>query len=368
MGRGWTMISMGVVLSALSVRAAADKGRECKPSGAPQALGEVGAVGVAQPVEYWSQPWLLVTDKQVKAEHVRLVAAEGKLIELQKPPITAEPQYWMARGRAVYALAKGRSQTAGKTDVVLMRWGTDPRPRMTILHTTDSVGGQFNGAFASEYLAVTWTEKAKDGKLHRFASFMDSEDLRIAPPQDLGVDSGGVSRTMSFGKTFVVLWSGEKGVMRASFDRSGKVVTPAAPVQGTTITARALAQCGERVWVVADAGKELSISSGPNAGPLKSVSKLPMPPSGDPVQLQCVDEGVALTRRMLSTKGDNVTLWISTIDPSGKLKERRVKDIKGGADDIRMPQLAATGEKLVTWWAEGADPSAKLWAREISCD
>lgn len=363
------MISMAVA-SGLTLTAAADKkGRECKPSGAPQALGEVGPLGVAQPVDYWSEAWLLVTDKQVKAEHVRLVAAAGKSIELGKPPITAEPQYWLARGRAVYAIAKGRSQVQGKTDVVLMRWGTDPRPRMTILHTADSVGGQVNGAFANEYLAVTWAQKGTDGKLHRFASFMDSEDLRVAPPKDLGVDSGGPSRTLAVGKSFVVLWSGASGLMRAGFDMFGKPAGAPAQIGGVnTSSVRALAQCGERLWAVLDGSKELGVASGPLAGPLKSLSKLPLTPEGDPLQLQCVDDGIALTRRMLSAKGDNVTLWISTIDGSGKLRERRVKDIKGTADDIRMPQLAATGGKLVSWWAEGADPMAKLWAREITCE
>ena len=362
------LISLAAV-SSVTLTAAADKGKECKPSGAPQALGEVGPLAVAQPVDYWSEAWLLVTDKQVKAEHVRLVAAAGKSIELGKPPITAEPQFWLARGRAVYALAKGRSLVTGKTDVVLMRWGTDPRPRMTILHTTDAVGGQLNGAFANEYLAVTWTAKAPDGKMHRFASFLDSEDLRVKPPQDLGLDSGGPSRTLAMGKSFVVLWSGDSGLMRASFDMFGKSAGAAAKIDGVkTASVRALAQCGERLWTISDGSKELSVASGAVSGPLKNVTTLPLPPSGDPLQLQCVGESIALTRRMLSAKGDNITLWISTIDASGKLRERRVKDMKGTADDIRMPQLAVTGGKLVSWWAEGADPMAKIWAREITCD
>jgi hypothetical protein len=122
------------------------------------------------------------------------------------------------------------------------------------------------------------------------------------------------------------------------------------------------------VWAISDGSKELGVASGPLAGPLKRVGQIPLTPKGDPLQLQCVDEGIALTRRMLNAKGDNITLWISTIDTSGKLRERRVKDIKGTSDDIRMPQLAATGGKLISWWAEGPDPAAKLWAREITCD
>ncbi|HKU37770.1 MAG TPA: hypothetical protein VJR89_06470, partial [Polyangiales bacterium] len=327
----WTMVICCALLGAPVTRAAAgDKARECKPSGAPQALGEIGPLATAQPVDYWSEAWLLVTDKQVKAEHVRLVAAAGKSIELGKPPITAEPQYWLARGRAVYAVAKGRSQTAGKTDVVLMRWGTDPRPRMTILRTTGNVGGHFNGVFAQEFLVVTWTEQGADGKLHRMASFLDSEDLRVGEPRDLGVDNGGMSRVLAVGKSFVVLWSGDKGLMRAAFDLHGKPAAPPAVVPGAnTSNAIALAQCGERVWLVSQGSKDLSVASGALAGPVKSVAQLPLLPSGDTLQLQCVGESVALTRRMLSTKGDNVTLWVSTIDPSGKLRERRVKDTKG---------------------------------------
>jgi hypothetical protein len=228
---------------------------ECKPSGSPNALGQTGEVAVAQPVEYWSKPWLLVADKQSRPDKVRLVSASGDIVEIAKPPITVEPVKWLARGRAVYALSKGRSQTAGKTDVVLMRWGTDPRPRLINIRTGINLDGSLDAVFSNEFLALSWAEKAADGSLHRMFLTMDTEDIKVAEPKDLGADDGSTLRVQAADKIFSVLWTAKTGLMRASFDQFGKpsgAVTKLAFGDSAKTSSKTLAalQCGDRLWFV----------------------------------------------------------------------------------------------------------------------
>ncbi len=366
------MIGVAIVAASLvgSIAAAGgNKARECKPSGMPNALGQTGAVAVAQPVEYWSKPWLLVTDKPTRPDKVRLVSAGGEIIEIGKPPITVEPVVWLARGRAVYALGRGRSQIQGKTDVVLMRWGTDPRPRITILRTADVVDGALSAAFTNEFFAATWAEKSKDGSMRRYASFLDIEDPKIKEPVDLGPDSGAAARVQALIKGFALVWASSEGLRTATFDSWGKPVgaTKTMAWKGQP-TALSVVQCAERTWIVRESGKELALVSGDAAGAMKELARVPMSPDKELMPVSCVDNQLVIARRTLDSKAGNVTFWISTVDATGKVRDRRVKDTRGTLDDIRMPQLSQTGAKLTSWWIEGQGQDAKVWSREISCD
>src|ERR1700712_4993023 len=89
----WTTL-VGLLAWA-SFASAHDDGHECKPSGSPSAHGQTGAVAVAQPVESWSNPGLLVADKQPRPEKVRRVSGSGDMVETAKPPITVEPVQWL---------------------------------------------------------------------------------------------------------------------------------------------------------------------------------------------------------------------------------------------------------------------------------
>jgi hypothetical protein len=291
------------------------------------------------------------------------------VIEIGKPPITVDPVQWLARGRAVYALGRGRSQVAGKTDVTLMRWGTDPRPRLTILRSAEGLDGQLSAAFENEFLAVSWAEKAKDGKLHRMISFMDSEDLRVPEPRDLGIDAGAAARVQPVTKGFVVLWTSEKSLMRAQFDQWGKaagaVETQALSGSGNAI---ALLQCADKVWLMREKGDQLALSSAAMSGPMTELAKLPTTAGGEILAFQCVNDAVVIGRRTLDAKAGNITFWVSTVDQTGKVHDRRVKDTKGTLDDIRMPQFSLIGAKLTSWWIEGQGAEAKIWSREISCE
>lgn len=365
--------ALAALVASGSIAAAGGKGRECKPSGMPNSLGQTGAIEVAQPVDYWSKPWLLVTDKSTRPDKVRLVSASGEVIEIGKPPITVEPVQWLARGRAVYALGRGRSQTAGKTDVVLMRWGTDPRPRLTELRAGVTLSGPLSAAFTNEFLAVSWAEQAADGSLHRMVSFLDSEQMRVPEPKDLGPDSGAAARVQPLEKGFAVLWTAQAGLMRANFDQWGKPTAPIATSAWSAKPAEAtesltVLQCADRSWLVREGGKELALASTDKSGAVKELARLPVTPGEALSPTHCVDDSIVIGRRTLDAKGENVTFWVSTVDLTGKVRDRRVKDMRGSADDIRMPQISQAGAKLTSWWIEGKGAEAKVWSRELSCE
>ena len=373
--RKWVplMAAVAVLASGATARAGG-KGRECKPSGSANELGQTGAVAVAQPVEYWSKPWLLLTDKSTKPDKVRLVSADGQVIEIGKPPITVEPIQWLARGRAVYALGKGRSQTAGKTDVVMMRWGTDPRPRLMNLHTGVVVEGQMSAAFSNEFLALTWAERAADGALHRMLMIMDSEDPRVSEPKDLGTDDGAAARVQPLAtKGFSVLWTSADGLKRATFDSFGKstgATTTLAWPAPVPAGAKAIAvlQCNDRSWVVREIDEQLALDFGDSAGALKELTRMPLSANDEMTPMQCAADSIVIGRRTLDAKAGNVTLWVSTVDPNGKVHERRVRDKTGTATTIRIPQLIQEGAKLTSFWIEGEGAEAKVWSRELSCE
>ena len=356
-----------------SFAAAHGNSHECKPTGSPNALGQTGEVAVAQPVEYWSKPWLLVADKQTRPDKVRLVSAGGDIIDIAKPPITVEPVKWLARGRAVYALSKGRSQTAGKTDVVLMRWGTDPRPRLINIRTGITLEGELGAVFSNEFLALSWAEKTADGSLHRMLVTLDTEDIKVTEPKDLGADDGSTLRVQTQDKTFIVLWTSKSGLMRASFDQFGKASGPVLTLaygdtsKGPRSTLAAL-HCGDRSWLVRQSGQDLSLSYGGASGALKELTQLPLAPDATLLPTQCVEGSIVIGRRTLDAKAGNVTLWVTTVDQAGKVHDRRVKDVRGSADEIRMPQFSQVGDKLTSWWIQGSGVEAKVWSRELRCD
>lgn len=347
--------------------------RECKPSGMPSQLAQAGAIEVAQPVDYWSKPWLLITDKLTRPDKVRLLSPDGTVVDIAKPPITVEPVQWLARGRAIYALSKGRSETAGKTDVVLMRWGTDPRPRLTNLRTGVMLEGSLSAAFSNEFLAASWVEKGADGKLHRMVSFLDVEELRIPEPKDLGPDSGAAARVQANEGGFGIVWTTPEGVKHSAFNRFGK---PSAEPSTLAWAGKApdasastsVMQCADRSWLMSERDSELTLFSGDASHPMKELTRLPVAADDKLLPANCVGDSIVVGRRLVDTKGGNVVFWVSTIDGSGKVRERRVRDMHGSADDIRMPAFSQVGDKLTSWWVAGTGVEAKVWSRELSCE
>ena len=82
----------------------------------------------------------------------------------------------------------------------------------------------------------------------------------------------------------------------------------------------------------------------------------------------CADDSAVVAHRTIHAKAGNVVFWISTIEPSGKVRDRRIKDVAGTADTIRMPLLAAVGDLRSAFWVEGGGQDAKLWSRSIVCE
>jgi hypothetical protein len=200
-------------------------------------------------------------------------------------------------------------------------------------------------------------------------SFMDSEDLRVPEPKDLGVDAGAAARVQPVAKGFVILWTSPAGLMRAPFDQWGKaagaVSTQSVPGAGKAL---AVLQCADRAWLMREAGSELAVASAAGSGGLTELAKLPSSAGQELLAFQCVNDSVVVGRRTFDAKAGNITFWVSTIDQKGKVHDRRVKDTKGSLDDIRMPQFSLIGEKLTSWWIEGQGSEAKVWSREISCE
>jgi hypothetical protein len=352
--------------------AARGKPRDCKPNGQPVAIGGQGAIEVAEAVEYEGQNRILAADKAVKPSKLHVISPSGEAFDLPNPPWTMEPTRWLSRGHAVYAVGTGRSQTQGKTDVVLVRWGTDSRPRLTKIATPESLASPPRAALVGEFMAVMWAEAGEGGKLVARASFIDIEELKVGEPKDLGAYSKGAFTDIgTLGKGFVALWGSDKGLMRAAFDVRGKATAPAAVLEREGSAAiRSAITCGEQLWVTHD-GKDgkLAVSTSASGAPLQQVALLDSS-DNERAPLICADDNVIAAHRTINAKANNVVFWISTIEPSGKVRERRVKDMAGTADTIRMPLLAATatGDARSAFWVEGGGADAKLWSREIVCE
>lgn len=364
------IVAMLAVLGEVRSADARGKIRDCKPNGLPIALGTPGAIEVVEPLEYLGESRIVAADKLVRPSKLRVISPSGEAIDLPNAPWTMQPTRWLARGRAVYAIGTGRSQTEGKTDVVLVRWGNDSRPRLTKIATLDRLAAPPRAALVGEYMAVLWAEPVAGGA-HVKASFVDVEELRVGAAQDLGpYASSGFIEVVSAGKGFVAVWTSDDGVMRNSFDLHGKSAqSPAALHWKQASPVRAALACGERLWLLHDGGRDkIGVSTSDASGVTKQVAQLDASPDTERWPMLCADDAVIVAHRTVQAKAGSVVFWISTIEPSGKTRERRVKDVQGTADTIRMPLLAAAGEARSAFWVEGAGPAAKLWSREIVCE
>jgi hypothetical protein len=351
------------------VRAGGKPIKECKPHAPAVELAIGGAVEVTQPLEYQNQRWVLVQDKLVKPDKIRLVAASGDVIELGKPPSTVEPTQYMGRGQAFYAVGTARSQTEGKRDVIVLRWGRDPRPRLTTLWTVDAVDGKPRAAIRDEHMVALFSRPGADGKPHVMAGAVELEEMRIAPLTDLGERKpDGFFDVLALPKGFGASFEGSGGFMRASFDNHGKSAGPASALQWPGASSvRALWSCGERLWLLHDAGKELALTVCNDQGAVVELARLP---SAKPEALPalCTQDGLLLAHRTANAKDNTVVLSIATIDGHGKLRDRPVRDIKGSLDDVREPQLVGSPEQPSAFWVEGRATEAKVWSRELVCE
>ncbi len=365
-----TTLAIAGMLSGSEAASARGKPVDCKPDGLPIEIGSQGAIEMTEAVEYSGESRILAADKAIKPSKLQLISPSGEALALPNPPWTIEPTRWLARGHAVYAVGTGRNQTPGKTDVVLVRWGMDSRPRLTKIATLDQIAAPARAALVEEHMAVVWAEPGADGKLRARASFIDLEAVKVGAPVDLGAFSkGGFADIASAGKGFVALWSSDQGLMRASFDAHGKATGAASPLAWKDRSdVRSAITCGERLWLVHEGAKDqLAVSTSDASGALHRVASLPAS-DGDHAPVLCADDNVIVAHRVIHEKAGNIVLWLSTIEPSGKTRERRIKDIAGSADTIRMPVLAAAGRTRNAFWVEGGGQDAKLWSRAIVCE
>jgi hypothetical protein len=366
-----TLLAFLVAVGEADDASARGKRLECAPEGLPMALGAQGSVEVMQAVEYLGGTRIVTADKALNPRKLRLVSLSGESTSLATPPWTVKPSRWLSRGRVVYAVGTGRSLTEGQTDVVLVRWGSDSRPRLTKVRTASAVGSDPRAALVDERMAVLWTEPASDQKAHVKVSFIDLEEVSVGEPQDLGLHAdGGLVEMSAVDKGFVALWSSPEGLMRRSFDAHGKSsgAASAQPWKSTRGLRGAIA-CGERVWLLQDSGADkVTVSASNTGGEFAPVGQLDASAIDASLSMLCMDDGIMVAHRTVSPKQGNVVFWISSVEATGKVRGRRVKDVQGTPDDIRLPQLVATSEGRTALWVEGTGEAATVWSRAIACN
>jgi hypothetical protein len=109
------------------------------------------------------------------------------------------------------------------------------------------------------------------------------------------------------------------------------------------------------------------LSYGDTSGSLKQLTQLPLAPDATLLPIQCASGSIVIGRQTLDKKAGGVTLWVTTVDQAGKVHDQRVKDVRGNPEEIRMLQFSQFGDKLTSWWIQGAGIEAKVWSRELSC-
>ena len=338
--------------------------QQCEPGGLPTAIAGAVQIESTRSLQRADQGWLVAA---AKSQRPRLFSPAGEAIELPQAPASAETTDWVARGRAVFAVGTAPSQRNGQTNVVLLRWGVDNRPKVTALATVEKVTAKPAAAVGGERLAVAWGQLGSDKHPHVMVSVVDLEELRVQTPVDLGAQRGEV-RVAASDSGFIVMWANAQGVQRALFDAKGKPSAANALVAGIgTEAPRTLERCGDRAWLLHDSGKsEVAIATLDANGSVHDLAKLPAPPAGEPMAARCVGDGLAIGHRVVSSQGDNV-VWISTVGASGKLRQRKVKDMRGAPDAIRSLQLTSEPHGLRAWWLQGDSATAQLWSRGVVC-
>lgn len=370
------LISFGVASLTFTSGLASARGkgmRECKASGPPSVLEGAGSQQSVQMLLARGQPWLLTTDDPAKPRKLQLLSSDGQALELGPPQVTTEVSRFIARGQGIYAAATVRSAlTPGKRDVVLLRWGSDTRPRMTVLSTTDQVDAKPTTALVNEYATVLWAQPGSDGKSHLLAAATDLEELKVSETQDLGAfEPGGFIEAFSHDKSLTVVWSAPGATMQAVLDKHGKPSAPARALQRKDASAaiRGMQLCGEKLWLISRlSDKELAVSVTDAAGLVTQLATLPMTPNDLRIPLSCVDAGVVIAHPVFTEKTSNIVVWISAIDSDGKKRERRLKDERGQADTVRSLELQGSKDPSGAWWTEGRGAALRFVFRPLSCE
>jgi hypothetical protein len=344
---------------------------ECKPDGLPTTLMIAGPVEATHAIERDGGAWLVSVDSATRPDKISMFEAKGDAIQLAKLPSSVELRRFVARGQAVYGVGLARSQVQRSTNIVAARWGQDARARVTMLWPGDAVDAKPEAALTREYMAVVWGQRAADGKSHVMLGIVDLEQTLAGTTRDLGVRKpDGFLDVVAADDGFVAVWAGEQGVARLAFDAHGKS-RGAVSVQRFEDSGalRGAIVCSGRTWLLRDASADqLAVWSLDQAGHASEATRLPASPKLEHTPMICVGDGVAVAHRTLvSGKDSSVVLWLSNVDASGHLRERRVRDIHGGIDDIRAFQLSRVGDATRAWWLEGQGSAVKLWSRAIAC-
>ena len=353
-----------------SVAQAGGKGRECKPGAAPSSYTLDGMVGFAEAVEYQNDSYILTADRGVHPDQVRLFSASADGVLLAKAPSSVEISSWLAHGVGVFAVGKARNPSSGDADIVLLRWGSESRPKLSTLWTGKAIDVAARAALSGTYLGAAWSATGEDGQPHVFVSTIDLDDIRIRDALDLGPTTAGTFLAIVPGvKSFSVIWQADTKLMRALVDVHGTAKGPAITLGEASGSPRGAIVCGDQVWLTHDSGsKDIAVAVTEEGAKLHDVAHIVSTPEHDRLPMSCLEQSVVIGHRTEAAKDGSIVFWVSTVDGKGNLRERRIKDIKGGEESLRDIQLAGSGDKRQAVWFEGKGPGVKIYFRDLVCD
>jgi hypothetical protein len=343
---------------------------ECRPVSPTRTLGVEGTSEGIQVLQARGKQWLLTTDDPAKVTKLKLLSAQGEAVDLARPQVSSELTRFVAHGKGIYAMATMRSQVRGKKQVVLVRWGSDPRPRMTALSSTDRVDAPPTAVLVNDSLTGVWAQPGQDGKSHVLAVSFDLESLELSEVRDLGLfQAGGFLEAFVHDNHVAVVYSAPNATMRVMLDTHAKVTTTAVALQRKDAgRLRGAHACGEKLWLLSETSpNEIALSTVGATGAVTQVATIPATPSAEPLPMSCIDDGVVVAHSVLNEKDGNIVLWVSAIDPAGKKRDQRIRDEKGTADTIRQLALQGENDPGGIWWTEGRGPEAKFLFRQLTC-
>lgn len=350
----------------LSVASARPKTAECKASGPPGRIDEQPAFESLSTLQYDGKSWVVLLDQPSDPKHIRLISSGGVALELARPP-KFTPSQWFGRGTAVYGLGTARSLEEGKVNIVLVRWAMDGRrPRVIRLWTQDAVASAPVAVLNDASLAVAWA--AGGGERAAWTvGLTDLERVDVAEAVQVGKPAAQVSgHIMADGKGFRTLWVANGKVRTAKLDDRGGVVKAGAVAWDGKPDPLSTVQCGENLFAL-DAGTDgharlllIADGSAKPVGTFDSVDLAEMP-------LTCADSAALVGHRTWNDKAGSVVFWIATVDAAGNTSARRLRDIKGEKDDIRLPTLVGADGDISAWWAQKNGARTELYTRPIAC-
>ncbi|MDD9967608.1 MAG: hypothetical protein OXR73_15335 [Myxococcales bacterium] len=364
------LCALVICLGAPTASQARPRSAECRAAGPPGRLDAQAPFASLSTLQYDGDQWLVLLDRTESPKSVRLVSSRGRHIGLSRPPRFA-PSQWFGRGSSIYALGTARSLEEGMQNVVLVRWAMDGRrPRLIRLWAQPEITTPPTAILTNATLAVGWASKQAGAKeASRWTlGVVDMERMQPTDPLVVGKPARRTwGRLMLSGSEIVALWIADNEPMTARFDQHGSVVRKATGISWPgDVTVTATAQCGAYLYAIdRDKNRRARLSLLGQDGPQPLTTFDAVEPGE--VSLTCTGNAAVVGHRVWNDRAGSVVFWVSTVAPSGKVRARRVRDIKGRKDDLRMTTIAGSGDDLAAWWMQKSGGRSELYTRRVGC-